>query len=76
MDVCFAHPHAAWQRGANEQVNACYATTSPKEQTTVKSPPERLQEAVTLINQRPRKSPGYRTPCDLFADGLRVALAA
>jgi transposase, IS30 family len=30
MDVYFAHPHAPWQRGANEQVNAFYATTSPK----------------------------------------------
>jgi IS30 family transposase len=36
---------------------------------------ERLQEIERLINSRPRKTLGWRTPYELFAEGLNTDFA-
>lgn len=75
MDVYFAHPHAPWQRGANEQVNGLIRRYFPKGTDFKKVTDEQIDEVVLKINQRPRKCLNYQSPYEVFAEALRGALA-
>lgn len=76
MDIYFAHPHAPWQRGTNEQVNGLIRRYFPKGTDFSKVTPAELDAVILKINKRPRKCLNYRAPYDVFADALRGALAA
>lgn len=75
MDVYFAHPHAPWQRGANEQVNGLIRRYFPKGTDFRKVTDKQIDEVVLKINQRPRKCLNYQSPYEVFAEALRGALA-
>ena len=75
MAVYFAHPHAPWQRGANEQVNGLIRRYFPKGTDFRKVTDAQVEEVVMKINQRPRKCLHYQSPYDVFAEALRGALA-
>ena len=75
MVVYFAHPHAPWQRGANEQVNGLIRRYFPKGTDFRKVTDAQVEEVVMKINQRPRKCLHYQSPYDDFAEALRGALA-
>lgn len=71
----FAKPYHSWERGLNEHTNGLLRQFFPKQTNfwTVKS--EALQRAVNLLNDRPRKPLGYRTPGEVFlAQSSPVAL--
>jgi IS30 family transposase len=74
MDIYFAHPHAPWQRGANEQVNGLIRRYFPKGTDFRKVSDAEVEQVVLQINQRPRKCLNYRSPYDVFAEALRGAL--
>ncbi|HSH30740.1 MAG TPA: IS30 family transposase [Thiohalobacter sp.] len=74
MDVYFAHPHAPWQRGANEQVNGLIRRYFPKGTDFRKVTDEQVAQVVMQINQRPRKCLDYQSPYEVFAEALRGAL--
>lgn len=74
MDVYFAHPHAPWQRGANEQVNGLIRRYFPKGTDFRKVTDEQVEQVVMQINQRPRKCLDYQSPYEAFAEALRGAL--
>lgn len=75
MAVYFAHPHAPWQRGANEQANGLIRRYFPKGTDFRKVTDAQIEEMVMKINQRPRKCLHYQSPYDVFAEALRRALA-
>jgi IS30 family transposase len=75
MAIYFAHPHAPWQRGANEQVNGMIRRYFPKGTDFSKVTSAELDAVILKINKRPRKCLNYRAPYDVFADALRGALA-
>jgi IS30 family transposase len=75
METYFADPYSPWQRGTNEQTHGLLRRYFPKGTDFSKVSDQALDEVVLKINQRPRKCLGYRTPYDVFADALRVALA-
>ena len=64
--VYFAEPHKPWQRGTNENTNDLLRFFFPKGYDFRTVTQEDLQEVVDLINHRPRKCLGYRTPFEAF----------
>ena len=64
--VYFAEPHKPWQRGTNENTNGLLRFFFPKGYDFRTLSDERLQEVVDLLNTRPRKCLGWRTPKDVF----------
>ena len=73
LDIYFAEPYAAWQRGTVENMNGLLRQFFPKgtDFTTVRRP--KLNEAQDLLNDRPRKCLGYRTPAEVLGPRLGVA---
>jgi len=62
----FANPYHSWERGLNEHTNGLLRQFFPKQTNFKIVKPEALEKAVTLINNRPRKSLDYKTPFEVF----------
>jgi transposase, IS30 family len=62
----FANPYHSWERGLNEHTNGLLRQFFPKQTNFKIVEPEALAKAVTLINDRPRKSLDYKTPSEVF----------
>jgi len=71
----FAHPYSSWERGINEHTNGLLRQFFPKHTDFRKISWQQVTEAVDLLNNRPRKTRGYRTPNQLF-NNLFVPLVA
>lgn len=72
--VYFAEPHKPWQRGTNENTNGLLRFFFPRGYDFHKLTDEELQKVVALINNRPRKRLGWRTPAEVFFEETGVAL--
>lgn len=70
LEVYFADPYAAWQRGANEHANGLLRRYFPKGTDFRQVAPEELNRVVQQINQRPRKCLDFQTPHEVFWQGL------
>ena len=68
----FARPYASWQRGTNEHINGLVRWYFPKGTDFSKITDAQVAKVESLINNRPRKCLGYKTPLEVAA----VALAA
>jgi IS30 family transposase len=73
--VFFADPHSPWQRGANENCNGLLRQYFPRGINFRKVTEDAVVKAVELLNNRPRKCLGYRTPAEVFAVAQSGALA-
>lgn len=71
ITVYFAHPHSPWERGTNENTNALLRQYFPKNADFTKLSKERLKEVQDELNDRPRKTLGWYTPHEKFAELLR-----
>lgn len=71
--IYFAKPYAAWQRGTNENTNGLLRQLYPKGTDFLKVRPSALQETQNILNNRPRKCLGYRTPAEVLKGRLGVA---
>lgn len=66
LEVYFAHPYSSHERGTNENTNGLLRQFIPKK-TDIQSVSEnQLKYYVSLINSRPRKRLGYKTPYEVF----------
>ena len=65
----FANPYHSWERGLNEHTNGLLRQFFPKKTNFRLVESEALVNAVTLINERPRKSLDYKTPSEVFYAG-------
>jgi transposase, IS30 family len=72
--VYFAHPYASWERGLNENTNGLVRQYFPKKYPFAKITTKDLQQVEDLLNNRPRKTLGYRTPNEVFFQTRFVAL--
>jgi IS30 family transposase len=63
--VYFAYPYHSWERGSNENTNGLLRQYFPKK-TSLAIGQAELDKYVQLLNTRPRKRLGYRTPAELF----------
>jgi IS30 family transposase len=64
--VFFCHPHSPNERGQNEQINGLLRQFFPKRKPLSGVSKEKIQWAVALINNRPKKKFGYRTTRELI----------
>lgn len=71
MMVFFAHPYSPWERGANESVNGLLREFIPKGTDFSKVTNEELDYYVELLNNRPRKRLGYKTPYEVFQEEVK-----
>ncbi len=62
----FAKPYHPWERGLNEHTNGLIRQFFPKWTNFRIIKPEQVTRVMNLINDRPRKSLGYRTPREVF----------
>jgi IS30 family transposase len=65
LQIYFAYPYHSWERGTNENTNGLLRQYFPKGSNLATSQ-EELDHAVKLLNTRPRKRLGYRTPAEMF----------
>ena len=63
----FARPYASWERGANENANGLIRWYLPKGTDFRKITPEQIARIEYLLNSRPRKCLGYKTPSEVAA---------
>jgi IS30 family transposase len=79
LDVYFARPYCAWQRGTNENTNGLVRQYWPKGTDFRDVSHRAVAELQSSLNDRPRKRLGYRTPREVLAAlcaQRRVAFAA
>jgi transposase, IS30 family len=72
--IYFAHPYSSWERGLNENSNGLVRQYFPKKYEFSKISDKDLQQVEDLLNNRPRKTLGYRTPNEVFFKQQSVAL--
>ena len=72
--IYFAHPYASWERGLNENTNGLVRQYFPKRYEFARISDKDLQQVEDLLNNRPRKTLGYRTPNEVFFKERSVAL--
>lgn len=64
--IYFAHPYASWERGLNENTNGLLRQYFPKGSDLAQLPDAEVRRVGDLLNNRPRKTLGYRTPNEIF----------
>jgi transposase, IS30 family len=67
LDVYFAKPYCAWQRGTNENTNGLVRQYCPKGTDFRDVSHQEVAELQQSLNNRPRKRLGYRTPSEVLA---------
>ena len=68
----FAHPYSSWERGTNENLNGLIRWYLPKGTDFSKIAPEQIAQIEYLINSRPRKCLGYKTPLEVAASSVAL----
>lgn len=64
--IYFTHPYAAWERGLNENTNGLVRQYFPKKHDFTRLTNCTIQRVAQLLNDRPRRTLGYRTPNEVF----------
>ena len=66
LPLYFADPYCSWQRGSNENANGLLREFYPKKTDLAKIDADELIKNLFLINSRPRKCLGWKTPIQVF----------
>ena len=74
LDIYFAYPYHAWERGTNENTNGLLRQFFPKKSPFVNINQEDIDGIVRLINTRPRKRLNYFTPAEVFSKNCTLDL--
>jgi IS30 family transposase len=69
--VYFCDPRSPWQRGTNENTNRLLRQYLPKQSDLSEHSQAELNKIALRLNQRPRKTLGFRCPADKLDDLLR-----
>lgn len=77
MKVYFCHPASPWERGTCENTNGLLRQYFPKSTDFFLLSRKEIKRVQNELNERPRKTLGYRTPKEVFEKAvLSVALEA
>jgi IS30 family transposase len=74
LKVSFAHAYSSYERGSNENCNGLLRRYFPKGTDWSKISDKEIARAEYLINTRPRKRLGWKTPAEVFYQETGVAL--
>jgi IS30 family transposase len=66
--VYFAHPYSSWERGLNENTNGLIRQFFPKKTDFSSITDTEVERVQNLLNHRPRKTLGYRTPHEVLVE--------
>lgn len=70
-ETYFALPYKSWQRGTNENTNGLIRDFFPKGTDFTRISHQAVARVEHLLNERPRKRLGYKTPNEVLAKHLR-----
>ena len=70
LEIYFSQPYSAWERGTNERHNGLTRRFIPHGKPIKTFSADHIRRAVSLANNLPRKSLGYRTPLELYQEEL------
>lgn len=70
----FAHAYHSWERGSNENLNGLIRRFFPKKTDFKSVSEEEIRRVEHLLNSRPRKRLGWKTPYEVFYLKTGVAL--
>ncbi|MFE2749676.1 IS30 family transposase [Streptomyces scopuliridis] len=70
MPIYLCKPRSPWQRGTNENTNRLLRQYLPKGADLRTFSQADLDTIAHELNHRPRKTHGYRTPAEVYADLL------
>ena len=71
VQVYFCHPQSPWERGTNENTNMLIRQFFPKKTDFSKITRKEIKYVQKLLNERPRKVLGWKTPKEAFQQLLR-----
>ena len=72
-DMYFADPYCAWQKGTNENSNGLLREFYPKGKNLQHVSEKTLKKNLELLNSRPRKVLGFKSPMELFELELSIS---
>lgn len=70
IQIYFADAYSSWQRGSNENGNGLLREFFPKKTNFDHVTPDEMNQALQLINNRPRKCLGWKTAHEAFEEEL------
>ena len=68
VPIYFCHPYHSWEKGGVENMNGLIRYYFPKKTDFSKITVEKIEEAEDKLNNRPRKSLGYKTPREVMEE--------
>jgi IS30 family transposase len=74
LKIYFAHPYCSQERGSNENLNGLVRRFFPKKTDFNKVTDEEIQKVEYLLNTRPRKRFGGKTPLEVLLEKTGVAI--
>ena len=72
MNVYFCDPQSPWQRGTNENTNRLLRQYFPKKTPLSQFIQDDLNKVALELNDRPRKTLGYKTPSEVISDNATL----
>ena len=71
VPVYFCDPHSPWQRGSNENTNGLLRQYFPRRTDFTAITQSDLDQVAAELNDRPRQTLGWKSPCQALDQALR-----